>query len=321
MSKGYKSKGSKKNQQLARQAPHIGAWMLRTNATLKRWIEPVLYYDMKLGHHGPQDISDCKRYHAFCCRPPSFFTEHVKILSFGTSTDQSYILPLLTTCTGVNSLELRRRFPPFLFRSIDEQQVFFDAYWNAISSPNLRPTKLVIDLHGHIYCFPELKPTHPLFSNVTHLELEWFPPGPFTDENLLSLTKVIRFKVDLSESSTAARDLKNFLPAAEATAKYCPPNARICLIWCNKLPLEQFVPLAPISQISMGALGNKVVLGTRLLDKDGDLLEHPGYQCILANWCLERRGREDIWQQAEMIVARRRLNSEVRVATGPNLGS
>ncbi|TFK70994.1 hypothetical protein BDN72DRAFT_491783 [Pluteus cervinus] len=298
-------------EELARQAPHLGAWMLRTNSTLNRWIEPVLYHEIDLGRQ-LYDGTDCKRYLAFKAKPAAFFTEHVKILSIGPHIRTSFILPFLTTCTGVHSLELLCPFYPFFFPSPEQRRLFLDSYWQAISSPQLRPTRLVIDLYQHM-AYPKFTSRHPLFSNVTHLEVELSPEGSFIDENLLSLANVIRFKVQLSGYSTTGREINSFLPATDTIAKFCPPNARICLIWSNELPLEQFISSAPISRIARGSLGNKVVLGTRLLHRDRELLERPGYQYILANWCLERKGGEDIWQQAEKIVARR-LNSEARVA-------
>ncbi|TFK65429.1 hypothetical protein BDN72DRAFT_845592 [Pluteus cervinus] len=304
-------------EELARQAPHLGAWMLRTNSTLKRWIEPILYYEISLGHQFDQGVADSKLFASYCSRP-SFFTEHVKVLSIGPATLSSFVVPFLTACTSVKSLTLRCQFYLLLFGTLEDKRAFAEPYWQAISLPQLRPTRLDIDLYQHLILFPKFEATHSLFSNVTHLELDCDPECLFLNENLLSLVKVIRLKVNFPSPNPRFR-LDPILSGINTAAKFCPPNANICLIWLAGIPLEEVISTASILRISRGSLGSQVVLGTRTLDKDRDVLDRPGYQCILANWCLKMDGLDDIWKQAERIVEKR-LNSEARVA-GLSFGS
>ncbi|KAJ7461228.1 hypothetical protein FB451DRAFT_1405086 [Mycena latifolia] len=229
---------------------------------VKEWVEPLLYRTMALDFTRPMDgfpvFTTEILLTAIGRKPPSFFREAVRNLLILTHISIDVLKVVLPVCTGVQNLCVE----------------FLDAEMVPLFAP------LVLD---HLYIkqdpFRVLSPLHPLFSQITHVEMVFSRDDAqmWTAFTLLPRLTHLCF----------SRHDENLVPISLRLLESCKFLLVLVVIVFTPLPLEVSASLSQDLRF--------LTMPLRYYGKDWQMGVHSG---------------NDYWSRAESFIAKRRMNDE-----------
>ncbi|RXW11305.1 hypothetical protein EST38_g14550 [Candolleomyces aberdarensis] len=260
------------------------------------WVEPKIYHRVMLRRVAVADLFCRTLLDAETHKPPEFFATHVKVFILAYINVNEKIAAALKKCRGVRTL--------LIWDLGSEMQEIFGSTESLLS---LNPTGISICgqmiAEGQDGIFH-----HPIFRNVTHLDLACFDEDDLRrwGKNLSQLKCLTHFSLDLRYRSSSPAQM-----AREALC-LCASELRIFIIWCyGDHFFESHISFGDVKAIWEGEVDMRAVTGC-MHGRPAELLAiFRDSGDIFRDWAGTSVDPEnDFWAQAEAVVQGRRQRLE-----------
>ncbi|KAJ6488416.1 hypothetical protein DFH09DRAFT_1377612 [Mycena vulgaris] len=253
--------------------------LLLVGHQVKTWLEPLLYRVVVFRDPLPDHV--CFPVDQFLARmrskPRMFAHQHVHHLfvSYGLlAVLHKEIETMLGICTGVRNLVL-----------INDDN--HPRPWLLPRLSVMRLQRLCINL-ANLFAPAQIDFVHPLFTQITHLDLLDDAHGAWTDyTGLAGLPHLTHLSFDLSLATRTHTMLAASI--VDGVLAYCPALRVLVLLWS--------VALRDAIKLDTGAVGEIAALA-----KDGRVVMTLLSLTYKQDWQSGARGGEDYWMRAEGLV-------------------
>ncbi|KAJ7773985.1 hypothetical protein B0H16DRAFT_115870 [Mycena metata] len=250
-------------------APECMPKLLLVGRRVKIWIEPLMYRILSI--HPLQQRTVIRRtlkgiLKAMQVKPLAFFRQHVRSVCFVRNDSTADIWSVLATCTGTTNLAL----------------------FNVDVDPTLLPVLAQLRLERLSAVLGDLFPTpsapnfaHPLFANLTHLDvLDWRDGGWAGWIGLRALPRLthLSFNDDISNS------------VCEGALEHCAQLRVLVIVWTNHATMQA----DPYDRTGLGEDQRFVMIVVNE---------------YLRDWEAGAGGGEDYWARAEVWVQKRQAGA------------
>jgi hypothetical protein len=200
----------------------------------------------------------------------------------------------IQSCRGLKMLALWYYLPG------EETQIFF------ASLRQVAPSHLSVN--RHMLPMRQRHFLHPIFQDVTHLEVIWEPKDDWSWDSLSQLKRLTHLSLDLH------LDSPDFVKIVRDVIGDCPPCLRVLVIWSdtdsyfyneeNHLPLDSL----GVRAIARGDIDPRAVVAwsdQTLKDLPCPQSEQPimrNYNDVKNDWAGLSAPGEDFWAQAERVI-------------------
>ncbi|KAF6758929.1 hypothetical protein DFP72DRAFT_164565 [Ephemerocybe angulata] len=280
---------------------------------VKTLVEPMLYRHIVLNTYKGMELLHRTIVYP-SSKPSGFFSTHVKTLEIGACSSWPDVFDILSAVPHLSALYFRIKTRDSIEHS--DLEVGRHPVWEVLKPKRLCiANKSFLPSHRHFHtsrCGNVGASLNPLFTNVTHLELPWGPPGEsWACPSLSQLTTLTHLCFSAPPTLSGIHD------AASDIVKEAIPHFPIALIVCVfSIPFTQwFVNARELVEATGGRLHPRVVVAVSEYYYNSIL----GSEWIKkrAIWrvtsvCEGRLHEDAFWERAEAKV-REQILEEVRV--------
>ncbi|KAJ2924612.1 hypothetical protein H1R20_g12483, partial [Candolleomyces eurysporus] len=308
---------------VAESDPETGRSCALVSKEVNAWIEPILYRTLIIQSEAQLEslrriVEDTNQIDSSSTKSTDFFATYVKVVAIVTlRSDAANALSVLKACPNVeilvlwsnpNKLEAGGASPyGTLAKDLRDLRDF-------ITSPKLSPRR--ISMFHHILTTSEVHFSHPIFQNVTHLELVRVDSkaGWETLRSLPCLTHV---------SAHCLSSLEGCGQWTREAMDLFPPTLRVFIVWfypdlCFENTHAEFEGVKAIQDGDIDSRAVVAYMGSSLLSS-WDL--HPIlrlYKDIIEDWIGCSVGK-DFWTLAEEFIEERHRRRELQASLGSAL--
>ncbi|KAJ7161897.1 hypothetical protein C8R43DRAFT_316112 [Mycena crocata] len=150
----------------ARSRPVIIPKLMLVAWRVKEWVEPFLYHTIAITSIRGMECYPCFSTEVILHKPAPFLRKHVRNLFVNDEFDEETLKALLPICTGIENLWTCCDWEKLI--ALDREQLI-----SLVAGISLK--HLYADV-GQILRY--IPPTHPFFSQITHLEVIGLPAQP-----------------------------------------------------------------------------------------------------------------------------------------------
>ncbi|RXW17601.1 hypothetical protein EST38_g8252 [Candolleomyces aberdarensis] len=296
--------------------PETGRSCALVSRKVNAWIEPVLFHTLIIQSASQLEslrriVEDANHGNSSSTKSPDFFANHVKVVAIITlNSDAANILSVLKACRNVeilvlwsnpNKLDMGAASPSgILGKELRDLRDF-------MTSPELSPRR--ISMFHHILSTDEAHFSHPIFQNVTHLELVRVDSkaGWDTLQSLPCLTHV---------SAHCLSGMEGYGRWTREAMDLFPASLRVFIVWfypdfCFENTHAEF---EGVKAIQDGDIDSRVVvayMGSSLLSSWDLYPILRLYEDIIGDWMGYSVGK-DFWTLAEEFIEERRRRREMQ---------
>jgi hypothetical protein len=230
-----------------------------------------------------------------CTKPPDFFALHVKVFIITCTQVTEDTVAALQACRNLNTLAIWTSTQNIAMRAL-------------LSSSLLSPRHLSIV--AEMFYRHERHLAHPIFRNLTHLDIVWDDEKQWDLDALPQLESLTHLSLDIRFSPRPAQLIKRI-------ASLSPASLRVLVLWIVSFHefCDGHVHLADIKAICEGEVDPRAVIAYSGKIR-ADTGMHPeyaimrSYEDMLYDWSGEQTFGNDLWALAEEKIEARRCLKE-----------
>lgn len=235
-----------------------------------------------------------------------FFELHVKVFILAALSMTNDVAAILKACKGIETLAI------WSFKSAEPTK-------KVIASPVLSPLRLSVI--AELFFIGQRHFAHPIFQNVTHLEVVCYDDDDWEWETLSQLRHLTHLCFDARYFNATPRSYSQLV---KDTIAFCPPTLRVFILWYDSAlhSLSGGDQSEDIDSIYKGAVDLRAVVAHEgRSDGTTGIQFCRDFPDILKDWAGLSEDK-DFWTQAEdRIEERRRRLTEVRIVSKIQVGS
>ncbi|KAF5317234.1 hypothetical protein D9611_003840 [Ephemerocybe angulata] len=263
---------------------------------VKLWVEPILYRNVTVYGNGlfARTIRDEES-----TKPPDFFATHVKTLLFEHTSRREDVPIIVRKCHRAWSIGFW----------IAEARIA-DELRELVTTDLLTPTQLSVG--GRLFPANQLHFSHPIFRNVTHLDVMGKDSFDWEWESLLQLKKLTHFSLDVQVNTQ-----QNPFKQAQRILAFCPESLRVFILtevgpgygsWTDRGDSE-IVDIA--RAFSNGEVDPRAITAYTRLGGEYEYAIPAPYHELLDEWADPSNVRCNLWTRAEDLIKRRRMKPKI----------